>query len=145
MDSYDDFLLWLETGNTYLFHWNINTEHPHYQVILNNEIWNDPICIFLSVSSSKINKREEFIKSRWLDIKTLVMVESEEVNFFSKQSCFNCNDIQQYSPHDLYWIYLQWNLKYQWKIPHKILIKIQEWVKISEMISNRDKKIIWII
>ncbi len=144
-DNIEDFLSKLNCWDTFLFHGKITTTQKHFQVILNSDININSEMIMFSISTTQIQKKQEFIKNRWLDSDTIVIAEIWEIPFLNERSCFNCNGVTTYDKYSLFWHHLSWDLKYIWKIPSDIMTKILHWVKISELISNRDKKIIWVL
>lgn len=141
--SIEDFLNHLESWDTFLYHGSIWTAHPHFQVVLNTEINGSSELIFLSVCTSNISGKERFISKRWLDPRTLVIVDPEEVSFLSKKSCFNCNGTVQYSIYTLYEDYVKNKMKPKWKLPENIIEKILEWVRISTLVTQREKDYIF--
>ena len=141
----EDLLASFSRWQVFLCHGKINTEQFHYQVLLNNDFFETWEMIYLSVSTSNIEWRERFLELKWLDRRTLVIVEVWEVDFLSKRSCFNCNDIYSCNIHQLYWEYLEWNFRYVWDLPDIIMEKILNWIKISKMVSAYDKKAIWVV
>lgn len=135
----------LKAGQVYLFHWKIETEQPHYQVILNKDFFESWSLIYISVSTTKIEKKERYITINNFPKETLVITEIWDVDFLPKRSCFNCNEIVSYEVFQLYWEYLSNNFIYKWELPKHILEKIYEWIKISPHVPNYIKRKIWII
>lgn len=127
-NSVEDFLISIKAGDVFLFHWKIETEQRHYQVVLNKTIDADTKLIFASVATSQIDKRMEFISKRWLHPDTLVVVKSGEVAFLKLDSCFNCNDPIPYDQYSLFGDYLTGHLIPQWRLPADILDKIYHWM-----------------
>ena len=139
----EDFVKELKRWQIYLFNGKINTKYPHYKVVLNSNVSSETYLIFLSIATSQVKKRKEFIKQRWLNPKTLVIIKPDKVACLSMETCFDCNSIVWYNIHELYWFKLEWKLMYKWDMPDNIMEKIIEWVKISELISPYEKDIVW--
>ena len=70
----DDFANALELGEAFYFHGKIETDQPHYQIILNKPSEYDSL-ICMSIATSQIEKRENYIKRKNFPIETLVIVE----------------------------------------------------------------------
>jgi hypothetical protein len=140
--SIEDFLANLKAGDVFLFHWKITTEQKHYQVILNKSIKPDTKLIFASVATSQIKKRIDFITKKWLHPDTLVIIKSGEVAFLKLDSCFNCNEPMVYDQFSLFGDYLSGALIPQWRLSSEILEKIYNWIELSDMVSEKNKKII---
>lgn len=140
----EELLASLHRWQVYLFHGKVMTPQPHFQVILNddfNETWE---MIYISVATSKVEERKNYIKFRNLSKETLVIVEQWEVAFFSKRCCFNCNDVKTCNIYQLYWEYLENRFTYVWELSKDILEKILNWIKESLLVSDYDKKAIWL-
>lgn len=141
----EDLLASFKPGQVYLFHWRIETEQPHYQVLLNKDFNRTWPMIYLSVSTTKIEKREFNRKIHNFPEETIVIVEIGEVNFLKQKSCFDCNSILSCSIHEIYWEYLWKNAKLIWELPNNILQKIYNWIAVSPAVSDATKRAIWII
>lgn len=135
----DDFASTLELGEAFYFHWKIETDQPHYQIILNKPNEYDSL-ICMSIATSQIEKRENYIKRKNFPAETLVIVEVWEVTFLKKRSCFNCNSIETYSVESLFSDYLMGKLKPAGTLPIEVLERIFEWIKKSDAISLHIKK-----
>lgn len=70
----DDFASTLELGEAFYFHGKIETDQPHYQIILNKPNEYDSL-ICMSIATSQIEKRENYIKRKNFPAETLVIVE----------------------------------------------------------------------
>lgn len=141
----DELLNSLKAWQVYLFHGKIDTTQPHYQVLLNKDFNKTGTMIYLSVSTSKIEGREKFIKIRDFPQDTLVIVEPWEVPFLTQKSCFNCNDVVSCDIYSMFWEMLSGNFKYKWDLPQDILEKIYYWISISPNVSKQTKRNIWLI
>ena len=141
----EDLLASFKPGQVYLFHGKIETEQPHYQVLLNKDFNKTSPMVYLSVSTTKIEKRESNRAFHNFPKETLVIVEIGEVSFLKQRSCFDCNSISSCSIHEIYWEYLGKNAKLVWNIPNDILQKIYQWISVSPAVSDAIKKAIWIL
>lgn len=140
--SADELLGDIQVWDVLRFHGKIHTPQEHYQVVLNaGDATIDFVC--MSVATSQIEKRERYIQRHGLDEKTLVTIEVWEVSFFSKRTCFNCNDVLDYNKHDLFGNYLSGALSPVGQMPESIMGQILEGVRMSPMVSPRFKKMIF--
>ena len=119
----EDFTDALELGETFYFHGKIETDQPHYQIVLNKPNEYDSL-ICMSVATSQIEKREDYIKKKNIPAETLVIVEIGEVPFLKKRSCFDCNNPVTYSAETLFSDYSIHKLKPIGTLPEKVLNRI---------------------
>ena len=140
--SIEDFLSSIQAWDVFLFHWKIETEQKHYQVILNKFINADSKLIFASIATSQVEKRKEFISRKGLHPDTLVIVKSGEVSFLNLDTCFDCNQPTDYEQFELYGYHLDKHLNFQWRLSEEILQKIYCWIELSDMVSERNKRMI---
>lgn len=132
----DDFIKSLNPWNVFLFHHDlVHSLKPHYSVILTDNLWFNKFIVF-SIATSNVDDRIMWIKRTWLDSNTLVIIEEWEVPFFSKRTCFNCNDVKEFLVDEIYWKYLKWTLKPIWNLNTTILRKIINWVLISDLVPE---------
>ena len=139
------FLSSFQAGQVYNFHGHIDTPQSHYQVLLNKDFQKTWNLIYCSIATSQIDKKEKFIEIKWFPKETLIILWENEISFFKKKTCFNCNDVLQYSIYDMFSEYLWGNLFYVWKLPDQILERIYNWILISPNVSQNIKKRIWLI
>ena len=141
----EDLLASFKSGQVYLFHGKIKTEQPHYHVLLNKDFSGTSPMIYLSVSTTKIEKRESNRVYNNFPEETLVIVEIGEVDFLKQKSCFDCNSIYSCSIYEIYWEYLSKDAKLIWNLPDYILQKIYQWILVSPAVSDVTKKAIWLL
>lgn len=115
-----------------------NEEQRHWQVVLHDVDHTDNI-FFLTIATSQITKRKEYIQSRNLPKDTLVIVSVGESMYFSLETAFNCNDPIQYGVEQIYAEYTADSSIYRWVIEESILNRIMEAIRISPQISKRIK------
>ena len=135
----EEMLASLKRWQVYLCHWKVDTIQSHYQVILNNNFQTTGEMVYLSVSTSQIEKREDFVLKKWIPKESLVIVEAWEVPFLPKKSCFDCNSVKSCNIHLLYWEHLANKFILKGELPEHILKKIYEGIKLSPLVSDFEK------
>jgi len=86
----------IKQGSVYYFRHEDFPDDLHYFVVLNKNPLDDDYLL-LSVASSQIERKKEFIKQRNLPEATLVIVERSDYKHFSKDTVFNCNTVHTVS------------------------------------------------
>lgn len=143
MPSYDeaDFRKLLRKGSLWHFRGKIETILPnqrHRQVVL-QDIINDEDFFFLSVATSQVEKRKQFIEKRKLPKETLVIVWVGDSKYFQSETAFNGNHPVQYGVQQLFAEYSADPKIYIGEIEKEILEKILEAVRISPLVSSVQK------
>lgn len=141
--SVEEFREALSCGDIYYFHGNVDTPQPHYQMVINTNPSGVVEFVFLSVATTNIEGREKYVQFTSQAKETFVIIEPGQIKCLSKRCCFDCNSLISHNIHDLYWHHLQGKFHYKERAPENIVKKILEWIRLSDDVSPRDKKIIF--
>ena len=132
--------LTLRPGNVFYFQdRNLTSRLAHYFIVINNNPYTDEFLI-LTVASSKINacksRRKKFPKC------TLVEVDPQEYQVFSKKSIIDCNNIFRRSLDELLEKLNTNQVKEQNDIPGFILERLQAGVRQSTLVEEEVKRLL---
>lgn len=132
----------IRPGSVYYFHEEtLTSAEPHYFVVINHEPRSEEL-ILLACSTSQIDKKREFIKSRGLPEETLVEISPADYPDFRKQSAINCNSVFEKDKRYLISKLKDNTLKIKGIINIAIVEKIRAGVLASPLISNKIKKML---
>lgn len=146
MCSYEEFKRLFRKGSLWHFRGKIETAQEyqkHRQVVLHDveDAWK---FFFLSVATSQVEKKKQFIQTRKLPIETLVIVEVGASKYFKLETAFNGNSLIQYGVDQLYAEYSADPGIYKGKIEEEIFERILEAVRKSPLVSPVRKRMIWL-
>ena len=84
----------LRPGAVYLLRHDAFPDNHHFFVVLNNSV-SPGDMLYLACASSQVTKRIEWVKRRKITTETLVIVESSQCDFVTKQTVFDCNTVHE--------------------------------------------------
>lgn len=146
MCSDEEFKRLLKKGSLWHFRGKIETAQEcqkHRQVVLHDveDAWK---FFFLSVATSQVEKKKQFIQTRKLPMETLVVVGVGASKYFKLETAFNGNSLIQYGVDQLYAEYSADPRIYKGKIEEEIFERILEAVRNSPLVSPVQKRMIWL-
>jgi hypothetical protein len=110
---------------------------PHYYVLLDT---GTEILLF-SVCTSKLDTILNFVKKRNLDYDTIVFIESEPDNPFSKNTYINCNSPVSIPCSEFKKMYEEGKIKYKDQLTDKHFDQIINGILKSRLVERKIKKL----
>lgn len=135
----------LQSGSVYYFTEDapgFSSTAPHYFVVVNIDPQTEE-CLILVCASSQVAKRQEFIKKRGYPEETLVFVDPEEYEHFTKETVFDCNRAFLRTTREIIAKGQQGSLKIcSEQMPLQIVKRLQNGLLASSTISRKVKKML---
>jgi hypothetical protein len=132
----------LKSGSVYYFFGDgFKSDEPHYYVVLNKTPF-ESITLVVVNATSKVSRWESYAKRRNLPPETIVKVTTQQCPFLHKESVFNCNLAESYTPQRLLELCDSGTFKHKGEVTIDVLNKLIEGVLASPLVKKELKKLI---
>jgi hypothetical protein len=144
MDISDEvFVATMREGTVFYFiNDDLDSEEPHYHVILNKSLDLDPV-VFFSIATSKIEKRKKNHEILGYREETLVIVSPEEsCGILKVESAFDCNTCKYRPVQEVSSMFNEGRIKVKGTMSVDIIKKLRKGVLMSDQIADWLKDLI---